>query len=105
MKHSTVERLATVADLKPPVRQVEPVDHAHALERVVEVLARLVPVLEPDAELERAGTVRHPVLLVQAEIVEEVANRRERGLTDADGGDPTDSTTVTETWSRKAAFR
>src|ERR1039457_6765200 len=81
-----VERGTPLAG-QPPVGHGEAVGHAEPLERVVEVVAGLAPVLEPDRQLVPGRAVRHPLMLGQAQVVEEVPDRAEGRLTHADDAD------------------
>ncbi len=86
-EHVLVESVAGPG-MQPPVRQRESVDHPEPLEGVVEVMPLGPPVLESDAEFVRGVAPRHPLVLGEAEVVEEVPDGAERGLAHADRLDP-----------------
>jgi hypothetical protein len=82
-----VEGLAARMELEPPLGCADAARGLEALERVVEVALGLPPVHEADGELVGAAALRHPILLREAEKIEEELDGAERRLTDSDGAD------------------
>lgn len=75
------------ARAQPPLGKRVALHRGEALERVVEVVAGVAPVLEPDAQLVRRVAGRHPVPLLQPDVAEEVPDGAEGRLAHADAGD------------------
>ena len=82
-----VERHLVLLELQPPLAHVVAVDHLIALERVIEVGSVRTPAGELDRQLVGGVATRHPVLLLEAEEVEEELDGAESRLADADRPD------------------
>jgi hypothetical protein len=76
------------AELQPPVGQAETAGLLQPFEWVVEMVPGVAPVLEADREFVGGVALGHPIALGQAQIPEEMPDRAECRLADADRRDP-----------------